>query len=110
MRQMAWAYVISSSDRRSFKRCRRAWDMGSRLRPNYETIKPMQVFNFDRAIRDALAVYYFPGMWQWHEVKKQVCLEARASCPQFFACVRSAGETPALPAANLMNSGRTGIR
>lgn len=65
MRQMAWAYVISSSDRRSFKRCRRAWDLDSRLRQNYEPIKPMQVFNFDRAIRAALAVYYFPGMWQW---------------------------------------------
>jgi hypothetical protein len=36
------------------------------LRQNYEPIKPMQVFDFERAIRDALAVYYFPGMWEWN--------------------------------------------
>ncbi len=63
---MAWAYVISSSDRESFKRCRRAWDLGSRVRQNYEPVKPMRVFSFDRAIHDALAVYYFPGMWEWN--------------------------------------------
>lgn len=66
MRQMAWAYIIRSADRRSFKRCRRAWDLGSRLRQNYKPLKPTKVFNFNRAIRDALAVYYFPGMWEWN--------------------------------------------
>jgi hypothetical protein len=59
---MTWAYIINSSDRRWFKRCRRAWDMGARARQNYKPIKLMQVFDFDRAIRDALAVYYFPGI------------------------------------------------
>lgn len=63
---MAWAYVIRSSDRELFKRCRRAWDFGSRERQNYEPVKPMRVFDFDRAIHDALAVYYFPGMWEWN--------------------------------------------
>ena len=63
---MAWAYIINSSDRRSFKRCRRAWDLGSRARQNYEPIKPTRVFDFARAICDALAVYYFPGMWEWN--------------------------------------------
>jgi hypothetical protein len=40
MLAMSRAYIIDSSDRRSFK--------------------------FARAIRDALAVYYFPGMWEWN--------------------------------------------
>lgn len=63
---MAWAYVINSSDRELFKRCRRAWDFGSGARQNLEPVKPRQVFDFDRAIHDALAVYYFPGMWEWN--------------------------------------------
>jgi hypothetical protein len=62
---MAWAYIIESSDRRLFKRCRRAWDLSSALRQNYEPVKPANVFDFDRAIREALAVYYFPGRWEW---------------------------------------------
>src|SRR5215470_9576599 len=66
MTEMAWAYIIGDSDRESFKRCRRAWDLGSRLRQNYEPLSPMKTFDFDRAIHDALAVYYFPGMWEWN--------------------------------------------
>jgi len=26
---------------------------------------PAQAFDFERAIHDALALYYFPGMWEW---------------------------------------------
>jgi PD-(D/E)XK nuclease superfamily len=66
MRQMTWAYIIRSSDRRMFKRCRRAWDLDSRLRQNYEPLKPRRVFDFEGAIQKALAVYYFPGMWEWN--------------------------------------------
>jgi len=58
-------YVITSSDRESFKRCRRAWDFGARARQNYQPIRSDGVFDFDRAIHDALAVYYYPGMWKW---------------------------------------------
>ncbi len=63
---MAWAYVIRASDREMFKRCRRAWDLSSRARQNLEPINPTRLFDFDRAIHDALAVYYFPGMWEWN--------------------------------------------
>jgi len=62
---MAWAYVIRASDREAFKRCRRAWDFGSRSRQNLEPSQPVEAFDFDKAMRDALALYYFPGMWQW---------------------------------------------
>jgi hypothetical protein len=73
---MAWAYVIRSSDRKIFKCCRRAWDLGSRSRQNYEPIQPTRAFDFDKAMREALALYYFPGMWEWNrEIVIPVVLE-----------------------------------
>lgn len=71
-----WVYVIRSSERELFKRCRRAWDLGSRERKNYQPISPSSVFDFERAIHDALAVYYFPGMWEWNrEIVLPLALE-----------------------------------
>ena len=58
-------YVINGWDREWFKRCRRAWDFGSPTRQNYEPAVPPHSFTFDQAIRDALAVYYYPAMWDW---------------------------------------------
>lgn len=65
---MSWAYIIRASDRKIFKRCRRAWDLGSRSRQNYEPLIPLQVFDFERAIHDALAIFYFPGTWEWNRL------------------------------------------
>ena len=62
-------YVIQLPDRELFKRCRRAWDFGARTRRNLEpSARPAGVEAgqvIDRALREALAVYYFPGMWDW---------------------------------------------
>jgi hypothetical protein len=52
-------------DRIWFKRCRRSWDLGSRLRRNFEPAEQSYHLDLDRAVRDGLAVYYFPGMWEW---------------------------------------------
>ena len=60
------AHNIRASDRAAFKRCRRAWDLGSRNRQNHEPIDPRRTVDLDRAVHDALAVYYFPGMWEWN--------------------------------------------
>jgi hypothetical protein len=49
----------------AFKRCRREWDFSSRNRQNLEPTAPPESIDFARALRDALAVYYFPGMWEW---------------------------------------------
>lgn len=62
---MPSAYVIRPSDRAMFKQCRRAWDLGSRSRQNYEPLSPSVAFDFDQAMHEALALYYFPGMWSW---------------------------------------------
>ena len=59
-------YRIHASDRMTFKHCRRAWDLGSRNRQNFEPIPQQGAVDLNRAIRDALAVYYFPGMWEWN--------------------------------------------
>lgn len=54
--------MVTAADRASFKRCRRAWDLGARTRRGLE---PIGAPIADRAVGDALAVHYFPGMWGW---------------------------------------------
>ncbi|MGH3771492.1 MAG: hypothetical protein ACRDRW_08875 [Pseudonocardiaceae bacterium] len=58
-------YRIHPSDRTAFKRCRREWDLSSRNRRNLEPIPRPGPIDLAQALRDALAVYYFPGMWEW---------------------------------------------
>ena len=57
--------IIRAHERTAFKRCRRAWDFGSRSRRNYEPLVPARAFDLERAVHDALALWYFPGMWEW---------------------------------------------
>ena len=62
---MTWAYVLRPREMATFRRCRRAWDLGARIRQNFVPAQPHRVFDFDKAIHDALAVYYFPAMDDW---------------------------------------------
>jgi hypothetical protein len=62
---MGGTLTLHSAELETFRRCPRAWDIGSRNRQNYVPIVPREVFDLDRAIRDALAVYYFPAMDDW---------------------------------------------
>lgn len=62
---MALHYVIGAEERASFLGCRRAWDFGARERRRLEPARPGAAVDLGRALRDALAVYYFPGMWDW---------------------------------------------
>jgi hypothetical protein len=57
--------IIRAQERAVFKRCRRAWDFGSRSRQNYEPLVPGKAFDVEKAVHDALALWYFPGMWEW---------------------------------------------
>jgi hypothetical protein len=59
------AYRFTPADRAAFKRCRRQWDFGARERQNLEPVEAATAPDLDLAVRDALAVYYFPGMWDW---------------------------------------------
>ncbi len=57
-------YRVSAQERAAFKRCRRQWDFGSIHRHNLRSLEPAPL-DLNQAIRDALAVYYYPGMWDW---------------------------------------------
>ena len=57
--------VVAAADRASFARCRRQWDFSAATRQNLEPRQRLTRPDLDRAVRDALAVYYFPGMWDW---------------------------------------------
>ncbi len=48
-----------------FRSCRRAWDLGSPNRGNLEPLAGTNGPDVADAVRRALAVYYFPGMWDW---------------------------------------------
>ena len=57
-------YRVTAEDRAAFKRCRRQWDFGSIHRQRLQPLGPPPI-DLTRAVRDALAVYYYPGMWDW---------------------------------------------
>jgi hypothetical protein len=57
--------TVTEAERASFLRCRRQWDFQAGMRQNLEPQDRPTAPDLDRAIRDALAVYYFPGMWDW---------------------------------------------
>lgn len=57
--------MVTPADRASFHRCRRQWDLGARCRRNLEPAGRPAVPGLEGALREALAVYYFPGMWDW---------------------------------------------
>jgi hypothetical protein len=58
-------FVVTNADRSWFLRCRRAWDWSAHARSGLEPVDGDADDNLARAVRDALAVYYFPGMWSW---------------------------------------------
>jgi hypothetical protein len=57
--------VVTAAERASFARCRRQWDFAAGMRQDLEPLHRSALPDLDRAVRDALAVYYFPGMWDW---------------------------------------------
>src|SRR5580704_3235220 len=58
-------FRIDAMDRAWFKRCRRAWDLSARARRNYAPAHAPSHPALPKALAEALAVYYFPGMWAW---------------------------------------------
>jgi len=55
--------AITATERAAFKRCRRAWDLGGRVRRGLEPVTGAPAA--EHPAREALAVHYFPGMWAW---------------------------------------------
>lgn len=57
-------YRITAEERAAYKLCRRQWHFASPHRHNLEPVEPPAA-SVSAALREALAVYYFPGMWDW---------------------------------------------
>jgi len=55
--------IIRTSDRESFRRCRQAWDFGSKIRQNWDYVPGVEPLDFGTAIHAALEVYYDPRRW-----------------------------------------------
>ena len=63
---MGLVHFIGPRERVWFRRCRRAWDLGSPNRQNFEPQDASSTaLDLEAAVRKALAVWYFPGMWEW---------------------------------------------
>lgn len=50
----------------TFRGCRRAWDLGARVRQAWVPRTPASVFDLEKAVRVGLAVYYLPAMDDWN--------------------------------------------
>jgi hypothetical protein len=69
-------YRITADERARFKRCRRQWDFASPHRRDLEPVVPIEP-SVSAAIVEALAVYYYPGTWDWpHELTQSLVHKA----------------------------------
>lgn len=69
-------FRIDPEQRASFKRCRRQWDFAS---PHRRGLEPVDGAGpaLPAALKDALAVYYYPGTWDWqHDLKQSLVHKA----------------------------------
>lgn len=100
---------MTSEARASFRRCRRQWDFSAPTRQGYERVAPEAVLDLDRALRDALAVYYFPGMWDWsRDIVRPLVVEAfrKSVRQQRAACEPRGGQVGIDEARWLADSAR----
>ena len=84
-------YRITEDDRARFKRCRRQWDFASRR--GLEPIAGMEPL-LPAVLKDALAVYYYPGTWDWQPELRQSLVHKAA-----VRTLQEASGADALPAA-----------
>jgi hypothetical protein len=69
--------TVDAAEVARFRECRRKWDFSSERRRNLEPVAACRFAGLERAVREALAVYYFPGMWDWpREVVKPLVMKA----------------------------------
>ncbi|MFG1934786.1 hypothetical protein ACGFK1_29725 [Mycobacterium sp. NPDC048908] len=69
-------FRIDPEQRARFKRCRRQWHFAS---PHRRGLEPASgsTTTLAAAVKDALAVYYYPGTWDWqHDLKQSLVHKA----------------------------------
>ena len=92
------AFTLTEEDRARFKRCRRQWDFASPHRRGLEPIESAESV-LPAVVKDALAVYYYPGTWDWQpEVRGSLVHKAAARAVQE---ADATGATESLPTALL---------
>jgi len=86
-------YRITEDDRARFKRCRRQWDFAS---PHRRGLEPVSAANpvLPAVLKDALAVYYYPGTWDWEPGLRQSLVHKAV-----VRALDDAGAPDALPGA-----------
>ncbi len=86
-------YRITEDDLVRFGRCRRQWDFASPHRRGLEPVSAVHPV-LPAVLRDALAVYYYPGTWDWQpEVRHSLVHKA------VVRALDDAGAPQALPVA-----------
>lgn len=74
---MTDCYVIRTSDRQFFKKCRTLWDFGSKIRQNYEPLFSIKPLDFGTAFHRGLQTYYDPKTWDMdREVVKALSIQS----------------------------------
>lgn len=56
-------YIIRTSDRGTFKRCREQWNFTSKIRENWEPKKDIEALSFGTAVHAGLEAWYDPQLW-----------------------------------------------
>jgi hypothetical protein len=56
--------ILRTSDRVTFRRCRQAWDFGSKIRLNWDYVPGVEALDFGTAIHAGLETYYDPVRWR----------------------------------------------
>lgn len=56
-------YIIRTSDRKKFKECRLAWDLGSKIRQDLDSASNRTPLDFGTAIHAGLERWYDPQLW-----------------------------------------------
>ena len=89
-------FRIDPDQRASFKRCRRQWDFAA---PHRRGLEPRDESRpaLAAALTDALAVYYYPGTWDWQPDLKQSLVHKAAQ-----RSLTDAGADGLVPAATAL--------
>lgn len=56
--------ILRTSDRVTFRRCREAWNFGSKIRLDWDYVPGVEALDFGTAIHAGLEVYYDPQRWR----------------------------------------------
>jgi hypothetical protein len=66
---MSDKYIVRTSDRATFRQCTQLWDFTSKIRLNFEPLRPKTHFEVGTAWHAAMEALYDPEHWHDHDTK-----------------------------------------